>query len=146
MADFGRSAPRPRARRFVGDAEPVDDPRLRKGVPQRVGLVGATGLIGTTLIRVSSASDIARMVGIARREMEMPEGAMMEMFVASPDKWGEVRARHDMEKGGQGRSGLSRGRSGLNRQHRQSRQRGRDREHGPYQLCRCRSGFEHAVP
>jgi uncharacterized protein YbjT (DUF2867 family) len=92
MSDFGRAAPRPRARRFDGDAEPLDDPRQRKGVPQRIGLVGATGLIGTTLIRVSSSSDVARMVGIARREMEMPEGAMMEMFVASPDKWGEVLA------------------------------------------------------
>ena len=32
------------------------------------------------------------MGGITRRETEMPEGAMMEMFVASPDKWGEVLA------------------------------------------------------
>ena len=48
MSDFGRAAPRPRARTFDGDLEPLDDPRLRKGVPQRVGLVGATGLIGTT--------------------------------------------------------------------------------------------------
>lgn len=32
------------------------------------------------------------MVGIARREIEMPEGARMELFVANPDKWGEVLA------------------------------------------------------
>ena len=30
------------------------------------------------------------MVGIARREMEMPPGARVEMFVADPAKWGEV--------------------------------------------------------
>ncbi|MEM1195606.1 MAG: NAD(P)H-binding protein [Pseudomonadota bacterium] len=62
------------------------------GPPQRIGLVGATGLIGSRLIEISSASDVARMVGIARREIDMPEGARMELFVASADKWGEVLA------------------------------------------------------
>lgn len=57
---------------------------------ERIGLVGATGLIGRTLIEVSSAGDIARIVGIARREIEMPPGARMELFVAEPAKWGEV--------------------------------------------------------
>lgn len=59
---------------------------------ERIGLVGATGLIGRTLIEVSSAGDVARIVGIARREIEMPEGARMELFVADPAKWGEVLA------------------------------------------------------
>ncbi|WP_249171724.1 NAD(P)H-binding protein [Erythrobacter sp. JK5] len=58
--------------------------------PTRIGLVGATGLIGTLVIQVASASDEARIVGIARREARLPEGARMEMFVAQPDKWGEV--------------------------------------------------------
>ncbi len=58
--------------------------------PTRIGLVGATGLIGRTLIEISSASEEARMVGIARREIEMPPGARMELFVSDPDKWGEV--------------------------------------------------------
>ena len=49
---------------------------------ERIGLVGATGLIGRTLIQISSAGEVARMVGIARREIEMPEGARMELFVA----------------------------------------------------------------
>lgn len=62
----------------------------RSGVPQRIGLVGATGLIGTTLIEVSSAGNTARMVGIARREVALPPGARMELFVAQPEKWGEV--------------------------------------------------------
>jgi len=60
--------------------------------PTRIGLVGATGLIGRTLIEVSSAGEQARMVGIARREIEMPAGARMELFVSEPDKWGEVLA------------------------------------------------------
>ncbi len=59
---------------------------------ERIGLVGATGLIGRTLIEVSSAGEVARIVGIARREIEMPEGARMELFVADPAKWGEVLA------------------------------------------------------
>ncbi|MEL6738884.1 MAG: NAD(P)H-binding protein, partial [Pseudomonadota bacterium] len=66
------------------------NPRRHHGPPQRVGLVGATGLLGRTLIELSSASDVARMVGIARREIEMPPGARMELFVAEADKWGEV--------------------------------------------------------
>ncbi len=59
-------------------------------VPVRLGLVGATGLIGRRLIEISSAGDDARIVGIARREVDLPKGARVEMFVADPDKWGEV--------------------------------------------------------
>ena len=59
---------------------------------ERIGLVGATGLIGRTLIETSSAGDVARIVGIARREIDMPEGARMELFVAETEKWGEVLA------------------------------------------------------
>ncbi|MEO0589160.1 MAG: NAD(P)H-binding protein [Pseudomonadota bacterium] len=67
-------------------------PRRHGGPPQRIGLIGATGLIGRTLIEISSAGDVARMVGIARREIDMPQGARMELFVAQADKWGEVLA------------------------------------------------------
>ena len=56
----------------------------------RIGLVGATGLIGRRLIEISSAGDEARIVGIARREVDLPKGARVEMFIAEPDKWGEV--------------------------------------------------------
>jgi uncharacterized protein YbjT (DUF2867 family) len=59
-------------------------------MPVRIGLVGATGLIGQRLIEISSAGDQARMVGIARREVKLPKGARVEMFVADPSKWGEV--------------------------------------------------------
>ena len=58
--------------------------------PVRVALVGATGLVGRRVIEVSSAGDEVRIVGIARREAPLPPGARMEMFVAEPDKWGEV--------------------------------------------------------
>ncbi|WP_086608047.1 NAD(P)H-binding protein [Erythrobacter donghaensis] len=58
--------------------------------PVRVALVGATGLVGRRVIEVSSAGDEVRIVGIARREAPLPPGARMEMFVAEPEKWGEV--------------------------------------------------------
>lgn len=58
--------------------------------PVRIGLVGATGLIGRRVIEVSSAGDDVRIVGIARREAPLPKGARMEMFVADPAKWSEV--------------------------------------------------------
>lgn len=68
----------------MSDASPVT-----KG-PIRIGLVGATGLMGRKLIEVSSAGDQARIVGVARREVDLPKGARVELFVAEPAKWGEV--------------------------------------------------------
>lgn len=58
--------------------------------PVRIGLVGATGLIGRRVIEISSAGDEVRIVGIAQREAPLPKGARMEMFVADPDRWSEV--------------------------------------------------------
>jgi len=63
---------------------------LRPTGPVRVALVGATGLVGRRVIEIASAGDEVRIVGIARREAPLPPGARMEMFVAEPDKWGEV--------------------------------------------------------
>jgi len=56
----------------------------------RIALVGSTGLIGRSVIDICSAGDKVRIVGIARREVALPQGARMEMFVADPSKWGEV--------------------------------------------------------
>ncbi len=56
----------------------------------RIALVGATGLIGCRIIEICSEGDDVRIVGIARREATLPDGARMEMFVADPSKWGEV--------------------------------------------------------
>jgi uncharacterized protein YbjT (DUF2867 family) len=58
--------------------------------PPRIALVGATGLIGQRVIEMASAGDEVRLVGLARREVAMPPGARMEVFVAEPSKWGEV--------------------------------------------------------
>ncbi|MEM6266737.1 MAG: NAD(P)H-binding protein [Pseudomonadota bacterium] len=71
---------RPRTKSF-GAARPA---------PVRLGLIGATGLIGRRIIEISSEGDSARIVGIARRELNLPEGARMELFVAETAKWGEV--------------------------------------------------------
>lgn len=62
----------------------------RSNGPVRVALVGATGLVGRRVIEIASAGDEVRILGIARREAPLPPGARMEMFVAAPDKWGEV--------------------------------------------------------
>ncbi len=56
----------------------------------RIALVGATGLVGREVIKACIGKDRIRLVGIARRETALPAGARMEMFVAEPDKWGEV--------------------------------------------------------
>jgi uncharacterized protein YbjT (DUF2867 family) len=63
---------------------------LRPSGPVRIALVGATGLIGRHVIALASAGDDVRIVGIARREAPLPPGARMEMFVADPEKWGDV--------------------------------------------------------
>lgn len=71
-------------------SELYDSPNDTAQGPVRVGLVGATGLIGRRLIEISSAGDAMRMVGIARREPDLPKGARVEMFVADPERWGEI--------------------------------------------------------
>ncbi|MGQ7828605.1 NAD(P)H-binding protein [Altererythrobacter sp. Z27] len=58
--------------------------------PLRLALVGATGLIGRAVIDACIGRSDVRLVAIARREMKLPRGARMELFVAEPDKWGEV--------------------------------------------------------
>ena len=56
----------------------------------RIALIGATGLIGTTVIGQCIGREDVRLMGIARREMKLPRGIRMELFVAEPAKWGEV--------------------------------------------------------
>lgn len=61
--------------------------------PVRIALVGATGLIGMSLIRFGvGKSDLFRIVGIARREAPLPKGARMEMLLADPSGWGDAIA------------------------------------------------------
>lgn len=58
--------------------------------PLRIAVVGATGLVGRSLIELCVGRADVRLAAIARREMPLPAGATMEMFVADPNKWGEV--------------------------------------------------------
>ncbi len=58
--------------------------------PLRVALVGATGLVGRRVIEECIGRPDVRLVAIARREVKLPHGARMELFIAEPDKWGDV--------------------------------------------------------
>ncbi|WP_298464993.1 NAD(P)H-binding protein [uncultured Erythrobacter sp.] len=90
--EFGKNKPdfRRKNERYSPNEQPEPSTVAVKLGPTRIGLVGATGLIGTRVIEIASASDEARIVGIARREAKLPDGARMEMFVAESEKWGEV--------------------------------------------------------
>ena len=58
--------------------------------PLRIALVGASGLVGSEVIRLCVGREDVRLAAIARAELDLPPGARMEVFVAAPDKWGEV--------------------------------------------------------
>jgi uncharacterized protein YbjT (DUF2867 family) len=58
--------------------------------PLRVTVVGATGLVGRKTIEACVGREDIRLSAISRREVPLPRGARMEMFVAEPGKWGEV--------------------------------------------------------
>lgn len=60
--------------------------------PVRIAVVGATGLIGMSLIRLAVGRSDIRIVGIARREAQLPAGARMEMLIAEPSGWGDAIA------------------------------------------------------
>ena len=60
--------------------------------PLKIALVGATGLIGKAIVRQSTGREDMRLFGVARREMALPTGARMELFIADPHNWGDVFA------------------------------------------------------
>jgi uncharacterized protein YbjT (DUF2867 family) len=60
--------------------------------PTRIALVGATGLIGMSLIRLAVHRPDIRIIAISRREVALPPGARMEVLVADPDSWGDAIA------------------------------------------------------
>lgn len=56
----------------------------------RIALVGSTGLIGRMITNATIGREDMRLTAIGRREVKLPEGARMELFVADPAQWGEV--------------------------------------------------------
>lgn len=58
--------------------------------PLRIALVGASGLIGSEIVKLCVGREDVRLSAISRAELPLPPGARMEVFVADPDKWGEV--------------------------------------------------------
>ena len=60
--------------------------------PTRIALVGATGLIGQSLIRLAVGRSDIRLVAVARREVPLPPGARMEVLVAEPENWSDAIA------------------------------------------------------
>lgn len=69
---------------------PRPQARPPHGIVPRIAVVGATGLIGQQVINLATGREDFRLCAIACREMPLPKGARMEMFVAEPGKWGEV--------------------------------------------------------
>lgn len=60
--------------------------------PTRIALVGASGLIGQSLIRLGVGRSDFRVIAIARREIPLPQGARMEVLVADPASWSDAIA------------------------------------------------------
>ena len=62
--------------------------------PIRIALVGATGMIGMTLIRMAVQRPDIRVIAVSRREIALPPGARMEVLVADPEHWDDAIAAH----------------------------------------------------
>ncbi len=60
--------------------------------PQRICLVGATGLIGRAVIEEAVGRHDVRIIGVARSEMKLPRGARMEMLLAPVEGWADAIA------------------------------------------------------
>ena len=60
--------------------------------PKRLCLVGATGLIGSTLIEQAVSRSDVRLIGVTRREANLPRGARMEMLLADTSGWPDAIA------------------------------------------------------
>lgn len=67
------------------------------GSVKRVCLVGATGLIGYSVIEEAVGRNDVRIIGLARREIALPGGARMELLVADTDGWAEAIAAANVE-------------------------------------------------
>jgi len=59
---------------------------------RRVLLVGATGLIGRKVIARGRRIDGLALLALARRELQLPRGARMELMLADSDNWPQAIA------------------------------------------------------
>ena len=55
--------------------------------PLRITIVGATGLIGSSLVRIAAFDPRYRVSALARRELPIPAGARIEVLVVEPARW-----------------------------------------------------------
>lgn len=60
--------------------------------PVRICLVGASGLVGSALVRACVGRPDVRLVAVARHELDLPPGARMEVLLADPANWGDAIA------------------------------------------------------
>jgi len=60
---------------------------------KRVLLVGATGLVGRAVIGRGRHIPGLALIGLARREMDLPRGGPMEMVIAPTENWPELIAK-----------------------------------------------------
>lgn len=54
---------------------------------RRLCLVGASGLVGQAVIAGSVGRTDLRVIGVARREVPLPEGAQLEVLVGETNQW-----------------------------------------------------------
>ncbi len=64
----------------------------RSGGVRRICLVGATGLVGASLIEASVRRNDVRLIAVSRREIPLPVGARMEVLLAPTEGWPEAIA------------------------------------------------------
>ena len=57
--------------------------------PLRIMLVGASGLVGRGVIAQAVGHAELRLIGLARRELALPEGALMEVHLAPVEGWAQ---------------------------------------------------------
>ncbi len=60
--------------------------------PNRLALVGATGLVGRTIMEQLVGLDSFRLTAIARREVPLPKGARMQMRLSHAEHWEDIIA------------------------------------------------------
>lgn len=60
--------------------------------PRRIMLVGATGLVGRSVMQAAIEHPLGQLVALSRREAPMPLGGRLEMLLADPADWPEAIA------------------------------------------------------